>query len=90
MISLRINTFSFFFFFEEPVLVSHLFVLLIGINWVREDHTTIIPDYSLYIQSTLDISKSKGPSETLQDICTLTYQICGTEENTNRTTKFHK
>ena len=33
------------------------------------------------IQSTLVISKSKGIYETLQDIRTSTYQICGTEEN---------
>ena len=36
------------------------------------------------------ISKSKGPSETLRDIRTSTYQMCRMEENTNRTTKFHK
>ena len=36
-----------------------------------------------YVQSTLVISKSKGPSETLQDIRTSTYQICRIEENTN-------
>ena len=41
-------------------------------------------------QSTLIISKSKGPSETLPDIRTLTYQICRIEENTNQTTKFHE
>ena len=40
------------------------------------------------IQSTLVILKSKGPSETLRDIRTSTYQMCKTEENTNRTTKF--
>ena len=40
-------------------------------------------------KSTLVISK-KGPSETLQDIRTSTYQMCRIEENTNRTTKFHK
>ena len=44
----------------------------------------------LIIQSTLVISKSKGPSETLRDIRTSTYQMCRIEENTNRTTKFHK
>ena len=44
----------------------------------------------LKIQSTLVISKSKGPSEILRDIRTSTYQMCKTEENTNRTTKFHK
>ena len=33
------------------------------------------------IQSTLVISNSKGLYETLRDIRTSTYQICGTEEN---------
>ena len=42
------------------------------------------------LQSTLVISKLKGPSETLQDIRTSTYQIFRIEENTNCTTKFHK
>ena len=42
------------------------------------------------IRSTLVISKLKGPSETLRDIRTSTYQIFRIEENTNRTTKFHK
>ena len=44
----------------------------------------------LKIQSTLVISRSKGPSETLRDIRTSTYQMCRIEENTNRTAKFHK
>ena len=43
-----------------------------------------------YVQSTLVISKSKGPSGTLQDIRTSTYQICRIEENTDGATKFHK
>ena len=34
----------------------------------------------IYIQSTLIISTSKGPSEILRDIRTSTYQICRTEE----------
>ena len=42
------------------------------------------------VQSTLVISKSKRPSETLRNVRTLTYQMCRIEENTNRTTKFHK
>ena len=42
------------------------------------------------IQSTLVISKLKGPSKTLRDIRTSTNQIFIIEENTNRTTKFHK
>ena len=45
-------------------------------------------DYN--VQSTLVISKLKGLSETLRDIRTSTYQIFRIEENTNRTTKFHK
>ena len=35
----------------------------------------------IIIQSTLVISNSKGLYETLRDIRTSTYQICGTEEN---------
>ena len=42
------------------------------------------------IKLTLVISKLKGPSETLRDIRTSTYQICRMEENTNRTTNIHK
>ena len=42
------------------------------------------------VQSTLVISKLKGPSETLRDIHPSTYQIFRIEENTNRTTKFNK
>ena len=43
-----------------------------------------------YIQSTLLISKSKGPSKTVRDIRTSTYQICSIEEKTIWTTKFDK
>ena len=42
------------------------------------------------LQSTLVISNLKGPSETFRDIRSSTYQMCKTEENTNRTSKFHK
>ena len=49
----------------------------------------ISPDHK-YIQSTLVISKSKAPSETLRNIRTSTYQICRVEENTNQISKFHK
>ena len=42
------------------------------------------------IQSTLVISKSKGPAETLRDIHTSTYQMCRIKENTKQTTRFHK
>ena len=41
---------------------------------------------SVSIQSTLVISKSMGPSETLRDIRTSTYQMYSIEENTNGTT----
>ena len=42
------------------------------------------------IQSTLVISSSKGLSETLRDIRTLTYQIFRIEEKIIRTTTFNK
>ena len=45
---------------------------------------------SIKLQSTLVISNLKGPSETLRDIRSSTYQIFRIEENTNRTTKFNK
>ena len=54
----------------------------------RKDNTDITGQKN--IQSTLVISNSKGPSETLRDIRTSTYQICRIEESTNQTTKFHK
>ena len=34
----------------------------------------------IHVQSTLVISKSKGPSKTVRDIRTSTYQICSIEE----------
>ena len=40
------------------------------------------------IQSTLVISKMKGPSETLRDIRSSTYQIFRIEENTNQQLNF--
>ena len=40
------------------------------------------PNVVVIIQSTLVISKSKGPSKTVRDIRTSTYQICSIEENT--------
>ena len=43
-----------------------------------------------YIKTTLVLSKSMEPSETISDFRTSTYQMCQIEENTNRTTKFHK
>ena len=49
----------------------------------------IYSNYSKKLQSTLVISKSKGPSKTLRDIRTSTDQICSSVEKTIRTTKFH-
>ena len=37
---------------------------------------------ALNVQSSLVISKSKGPSKTVRDIRTSTYQICSIEEKT--------
>ena len=64
----------------------------------REKTTTIENIYynilvyimNFIIQSPLVISKSKGPSETLRDIRTSTYQIGRIEEITNGTAKFNK
>ena len=67
---------SAFVCFEQPGLV--------GFGLAISNHITN------KVQSTLVISKLKGPSETLRDIRTSTYQIFRIEENTNRTTKFHK
>ena len=55
--------------------------------------TKITPPWQFFwieVQSTLVISKSKGPTKTLPDIRTSTYQICSIEEKTIRTTNFHK
>ena len=60
---------------------------------LRLDHHLLLQTFMVSdtdIQSTLVISKSKGPSEALRDIRTSTYQIFRTEENTNCTTKFQK
>ena len=44
----------------------------------------------IYIQSTLVISNSKGLYETVRDIRTSTYQICGLRKTINRTTTFNR
>ena len=46
-------------------------------------NTATNADTNVKVQSTLVISKSKGPTETLRDIRGPTYQMCGIEENTN-------
>ena len=43
---------------------------------------------TIIIQSTLVISKSKGPAETLGDIRTSTYQMCRIEEIPNEQPNF--
>ena len=46
-------------------------------------YISVISCWILFIlQSTLVISKSKGPSKTVRDIRTSTYQICSIEEKT--------
>ena len=45
---------------------------------------------TLYVKSTLAISKSNGLSEILQDIRTLIYRVCRNEEKINQTTTFNK
>ena len=42
--------------------------------------SVVVSIHVFYLQSTLVISKSKGPSKTLRDIRTSTYQICSIEE----------
>ena len=51
--------------------------------WIEAtDETLNICEIEVYgkVQSTLVISKSKGPSKTVRDIRTSTYQICSIEE----------
>ena len=47
----------------------------------RNEEYTHYENTPIQIQSTLIISNSKGLYETLRDIRTSTYQICGTGEN---------
>ena len=62
------------------------------VNWYDFYRTDILHDFTAKnkIKSILVNSNLKGPSKTLWDIRTSTYQIFRTEENTNRTTKFQK
>ena len=55
---------------------------------MRHLKATLLQQHEL--QSTLVISKLKGPSEILRDIHTSTNRIFRIEENTNRTAKFHQ
>ena len=73
-----------------PIYSQSKFIPLIAYTWRKSAYRVYVQMHMYKIQSTLVISKSKGPSEILRDIRTSTYQMCKTEENTNRTTKFHK
>ena len=58
--------------------------LLISESLLISGNTVFFPHFLfVYMQSTLVMSRSKGPSETLRDIRTSTYQMCRIEENTN-------
>ena len=57
--------------------VTKLYLLL---KMAEKKHVGV-PIY--LIQSTLVISKSKGPSKIVRDIRTSTYQICSIEEKNN-------
>ena len=54
--------------------IFFIFVLCIMLIFAKDFKVTI--QDRMVIQSALVISKSKGPSETLRDIRTSTYQIC--------------
>ena len=57
-------------------MTKYVNAITIGIT----DYISIVDlSYYLIIQSTLVISNSKGPSKTLRDIRTSTYQIFSTE-----------
>ena len=74
-------------FFDETQ-IMHIIVTFFG--YITSSLSVKKSCTFLHIQSTLVISKSKGPTIRLRDIRTLTYQICSIEEKTIRTTKFHK
>ena len=66
-----------------------------GICLLREGCAVVLGDYGIswvssLIQLTLVISNSKGLSETLRDIRTLTYQICGNEKTNKSNSTVNK
>ena len=73
-----------FFLFFSFVTISKQYIVFSPLNMSLSLFALLV------LQSTLVISNLKGPSETLRDIRTSTYQIFRIEENTNRTTKFNK
>ena len=89
LIRVSVGHFLFIYFFCASQIVNELKLCLVMKIGTTTTMFSVDMD-NTEIQSTLVISKSKGPSETLRDIRTSTYQICRIKENTNRTTKFHK
>ena len=74
--------------FVTSMSVVHRLSFEPGLNkWVY--FMLVLSDHS-NVQLTLVISKLKGPSETLRDIRSSTYQNFKIEENTNCTANFHK
>ena len=86
-----IKTFPFCCYYSRTSMVR---TLMARLPWLFRTHSWVPWKKShscrFEVQSTLVISKWKRPFETLRDIRTSTYQICWIEENTDRTTKFHK
>ena len=64
----------------KKIILPFLVFLVMFMNILGKQNVAV--NFLILIQSTLVISKSKGPSESLRDIRTSTYQICRTEENT--------
>ena len=74
-----------------PKLKTHLIrIYIFGLFLKKKKISFYSYTRLIYVQSTLVISKSKGPAETLGDNRTSTYQMRRIEENSKRTTKFHK
>ena len=69
------------FNFSLDMLMAFLLVPILCQNLRRVMGKGAFETYANNIQSTVVISKSMGLSETLQDIRTSTYQICGIEVN---------
>ena len=76
----------FFYFFQ----IFTNFITPVPCMYLESSHFTNDKTEIPGVACTVDIriSKSKGPSDTLRDILTSSYQICRIEENTSRTTKF--
>ena len=81
---------TYMFIFIKICSGRNLSSLSVRLEWVPSHRTLRHCTKTNEVQSTLVISKSKGPSKTFRDIRTSTYQICSIEEKPIRTTKFHK